>query len=625
MGAALFLRADAAWRLGPRPVALLGWHRLLRAAGLPGRVLSDRPPAMAPFLAALAAGPPPPAPAGLPAAHVAALLGDSAGGVAPSGAGAEAARPDWHGPFDPAAPALSLDLFAPGDVRPVWERSRLAALPRLVQAHRLEPRGGHLGRAESLLADWAVRNPPYRGPNWACGQEAALRVLHIALALALLKPGAGPHRVAADPGPLLPGGGLAALIGHHARRIAATPAYAAAQDNNHPVSEAAGLFACGLLLRDGALAACGARRLGRAVERLVAPDGGFAQPSAGYARLLLDTLSLAEWLRHHHGAPGFPPLLAERARAVAAWLYRLTDPATGASCRLGPEDDSALADLSLAGPRDARPSLERAARIFGGRSAGWPHDPGCAWLGLTVPEGGPAFDRPAAWAGGGLLGRAPGDGRAWAVLRTGLPGAAGQRRRFRPPQADLLHVDLWDGPLNLLRDGGTGAYNPPPGHGWWLTHLGGTAGHNTIEFDGADQMPRVSRFLFARWPRLRALPTGDGALLRDHRGNSHARRVMAEEAGGATGRLWRVEDRVAGPFRDLVLRWRLAPDPAWRSTADGAESPAGRLSIAADAPLSLSLVGGWESPAYGRVVSVPVLEARAAAPVSRITTTIALP
>jgi hypothetical protein len=59
-------------------------------------------------------------------------------------------------------------------------------LPLLAQAARLQPGGGHLDRAEALLTNWAVANPPFHGPNWACGQEAALRALHFGLALALL-------------------------------------------------------------------------------------------------------------------------------------------------------------------------------------------------------------------------------------------------------------------------------------------------------------------------------------------------------------------------------------------------------------------------------------------------------
>lgn len=615
------LAGDAAWRLGPRPVLCYALHRARLASGLTRRALGDEAAAPAgPFLPDAAVAPPP-APPVLPE-HAARVLAAAAG---------EAAAPprDWHGPFPAAAHALALDLFGPGDVRPVWERSRLAALPLLAQAARLDPAGPHRARAEALLADWVARNPPWRGPNWACGQEAALRVLHLALTLALLDADRGPA-VAPTPG-------MRALLALHARRIAATAAYAEAQDNNHPISETAGLFVAGLLLGDPALARCGAARLAAAVARLVAPCGAFAQPSPAYHRLLLDTLAVAEWLRRRHGAPEFPAPFAERARAAALWLHRVMEPATGALPRIGHCDDSALADLSLCGSADARGSVARALRLFAPDGAAEDDgDPGCIWLGLASgparppPESGgrpatprlpcapseretreaaqPAARTAARWRSEGWLGLSCAG--AHALLRTGHP------LRFRPGHADLLHLELRDGPLFLLRDGGTGAYNPPREHIWWHAHFTGTAAHNTLAFDGEDQMPRAGRFLFARWPRTVALP--DGAACTDHRGRTHARTLAVE------GRTWRIEDRVAGPFREIVVRWRLAPGD-WTPTPDGVRGPLAHLAAQADAPLEAALVQGWESPAYGVVRPAPVLELRARAPVSRIFTVLRLP
>ncbi|MBW8270443.1 heparinase II/III-family protein [Caldovatus sp. SYSU G05006] len=585
----VLLAADAAWRLGPRPVLHYALHRLRLATGLARRALGAAAAPAGPFLP----GPArvlPAAPA-LPAAHAARVLAAAAAAAAPR---------DWHGPFPAAAHALALDLFGPGDVRPVWERSRLAALPLLAQAARLDPAGPHRDRAEALLADWVARNPPWRGPNWACGQEAALRVLHLALALALL--GADRERAA------LPDG-LRALLALHARRIAATAAYAEAQDNNHPVSEAAGLFAAGLLLGDPALARRGAARLAAAVARLVAPCGAFAQPSPAYHRLLLDTLAVAEWLRRRHGAPAFADPFAARARAAALWLRRVMEPATGALPRIGHGDDSALADLSLCGPADARGSVARALRLFAPEQAAADGDPGCAWLGLAAGAARPAPDEAApCWRSAGWL--VLSCAGAQALLRTGHP------LRFRPGHADLLHLELRDGPLALLRDGGSGAYNPPAEHAWWHAHFTGTAAHNTLTFDGEDQMPRAGRFLFARWPRTEALPAG--AAYTDHRGRRHARTLAVE------GRTWRIEDRVAGPFREIVVRWRLAPGD-WTPAPDGVRGPLAQLSARADAPLEAALVQGWESPAYGVVGPAPVLELRARAPVSRILTVLRLP
>jgi len=570
----LALAADAAWRLGPRPIAQWLRHRAGLALGLPQRGLRGAKAVTGTFLPTVA----PPAPPGGDAAVLRAVA-------------ALPERFDWHESFDPASPAIGFDLFRAGDVRPVWEASRLAALPLLAQAARIDPAGGHLARAEALLADWCAANPPFRGPNWACGQEAAFRALHLVLTLALLD---------ADHAPPPGACGLLMLC---ARRIAATPHYAAAQDNNHAISEPAGAFACALVLGDRAAAARHGRVLAARVARLVAPDGGFAQVSPGYARLLLDTLSVVEWLRTRHGLPAFPAPLAARASACARWLHRLTEPNTGTTPRIGVEDGSALADLSLAGPRDARPSVERAARLFAGAGADLPGDAGCAWLGLSLPT--LRLDRPARWQAAGSMGWA--SGRAMAVLRGG-------RLRFRPSQADLLHLTLRDGGVEVLRDAGTGAYNPPSP--WWWAALSGASAHNGAVFDAAEPMPRAGRFLLARWPSM--VSVAGGLALRDQRGNRQTRKVAVE------GRVWTVIDDLGGPFRAVALHWRL-PAGNWALRPDGVSGEALRIDITADAPVTLRLAQGWESPCYGQIAPAPLLVVEGSAPLTRIATRVTLP
>jgi hypothetical protein len=199
------------------------------------------------------------------------------------------------------------------------------------------------------------------------------------------------------------------------------------------------------------------------------------------------------------------------------------------------------------------------------------------------------------------------EGPAMALLRTGP-------LRFRPGQADLLHLSLRNGATWVLRDGGTGRYDPPKA--WWWAALAGAAAHNAPVFDQAEPMPRAGRFLLARWPAMRPIP--DGGALRDARGNGVARSVRAE------GCRWRVEDKLSGPFRAVAWHWRLCPG-AWRLTPDGLVGEAARLSVIADAPFRLDLIDGWESPSYGAIVPAPVLRVSAGAPVGRVITTIHLP
>ncbi len=525
------LRLDAAARLGARPVLLHLLHRSISRLGLAQRALRTVPPTR---------GDAPPAP------------GDFFG----AGPAARSAPIDWHGPFDPQRHALDLHLFAAGDIRPVWEVNRLSALPALAEA-------GDWAAAERLVGDWAAANPPYRGPAWACGQESALRALTLAICL---------H---APPRPA-----MRALLEAHARRIEATRFYALAQDNNHAISEAAGLLACGLVLGDVGRERRGAATLRRATGRLISPCGAFAQPSARYHRLLLDTLAVTALLwRRHRGAEA-DLALRPRASAATAWLARIMDPETGRLPRLGPEDPSCFADPDGAGPDDARGSIARAQSVFGA---------------LPASED--------AWVSQGWRGWKA--GRLRAILRTGTPA------RFRPAHADLLHLDLWVASLNLLRDGGSGSYNPPMDAAWQGVDLAAARSHNLITFDDAEPMPRVTRFLFARWPRARLLP--EGAATRDTHGMTHAREVALHPHGA------RITDRIGGKFRHATLRWRLAPGD-WRLDGDAVEGCGARIAISADAPVRLRLTQGWESPAYGTLAPVPVLEAVVSAPATRLET-----
>jgi hypothetical protein len=124
-------------------------------------------------------------------------------------------------------------------------------------------------------------------------------------------------------------------------------------------------------------------------------------------------------------------------------------------------------------------------------------------------------------------------------------------------------------------------------------------------------MPRLGPFLFHHWPATGALPAG--GWWRDHRGRFHARELRALPQGLL------VEDRIAGPFRQAVLRWRLAPGD-WRLTSDGVAGPGLRLAITANGSITLRLAEGLESLAYGAVSPLPVLEACMGETTTRITT-----
>lgn len=495
---------------------------------------------------------------------------------------ASAERPWWTIPdFDAEV----------GDIKLLWEPSRFGWCLDLA----LAARGGDAGaaaRLERWLRDWCERNPAYRGPNWKCGQEASIRVLHLAMAALLL---GATERTSA---------GLEALIASHLRRIAPTIGYAIGQDNNHGTSEAAALFVGGSwLARLGRREGQRWHALGRfwledRVGRLIEPDGSFSQYSLNYHRMMLDTLAMVEIWRRHAGLADFSESFRVRAEAASLWLHRMIDPVGGDGPNLGANDGAHLFKIGPAAYRDYRPTVQTSSVLFGAVRA-YPGEGD--WnrpltsFAIDLPEAVcPAASSVRLDDGGYMLLRRE---RTMAMLRY-------PRFRFRPSQCDALHVDLWRDGENLLGDGGSYSYN---GGAEWLDYFGGNGGHNNIAFDGHDAMPRISRFLFADWQRACDTAFGQDraeAAVTDARGARHHRRVRLEE-----GRLV-VTDSISGFHAVARLQWRLRPGPWRQDGPDAFTDGFHRLRIESAAAFTkLETTMGWRSLYYLSKEPIPVVVA----------------
>lgn len=504
-------------------------------------------------------------------------------------------RPWWQIPdFDPEV----------GDIKLIWELSRMDWVLALAQRVR-QREAGELERLNTWIADWCVRNPPYHGPNWKCGQEASIRVMHLACAALLLG-------LVNETMP-----SLRDLIALHLQRIAPTVQYAMAQDNNHGTSEATALFIGGswLALLDDARgtgwADTGRKLLENRAARLIGEQGTFSQYSLNYHRVMLDTFCMAELWRQTLELPAFSQRWQDRVLAATRWLHALIDPATGDGPNVGANDGARLLQLANTAYRDHRPTVQMAMVLFSGQRAyaadgTWNH--GLQWLGIDQPEAvAPAPDSLQADDGGFMVLRRPG---AMALLRY-------PRFRFRPSQADVLHLDLWVNGQACLRDAGTYSYNIDP---QWIHYFGGVEGHNTVQFDGHDQMPRLSRFLLGDWLRTEQLEPLEaictevraGVRYRNAAGASHHRQVALGD------NILRVRDHVEGFARNAVLRWRLAPGE-WQLEAGTNEEAVPSfhvvntdghlLMLRSSVPIArCQIVQGWESLYYLEKTPVPVIE-----------------
>ncbi len=489
-----------------------------------------------------------------------------------------------------------------GDIKIIWEASRFDWALVFARAYRITGAEKYLSVLNKWAGDWTDKNPLNLGPNWKCGQEAAIRMLQALLAAFLLNQ----HK--------LPASGLIRFVFEHCSRIAPTVRYAVAQDNNHGVSEAAGLFVGGawlemvssdphVLRKAGYWVQKGRILLEDRVNRLIEKDGSFSQYSVNYHRLALDMLSMVEFWRREIDQPFFSLNFYGKAGAATNWLFQMTEFLSGDAPNLGANDGARLFLLTNTPYRDYRPSVQLASALFSGcRAYGagvW--DDCLRWLGLDdVEETKDTFNRSHVFADGGYAKLTTPDSRTWGIVCFPV-------FRFRPSHADSLHFDFWHKGENILRDGGTFSYNTDSE---WLDYFSGTRSHNTVQFDDRNQMPRVGRFLFGSWSKGifdNKVVQEDGLLFwsascQDFCGCRHKRTIKVKN------NVWQIIDEIDGFENNAVLRWRLKPGE-WSLSGNVCEGSGVKIEICSDKTIRrLELVKGWESRHYLRKTELPVLE-----------------
>ena len=481
-----------------------------------------------------------------------------------------------------------------GDIKGVWEASRFDWAVCFAQNAKSGD-GQALETINSWLNDWVENNPAYLGVNWKCGQEASIRIMHLALAAVILEQTSDTQSA------------LLTFIKAHLKRIAPTLMYAMAQDNNHGTSEAAALYIGGSWLSlngdaDGEKwQKQGLKWLENRASRLIEEDGSFSQYSVTYHRVMLDTYSLAETWRAKHNLPVFSARLYRKLKAASTWLYYFTNSENGDAPNLGANDGARLIPLTATDYRDFRPSVQLASALFlkcaAYENAG-EYDLPLEWLQIDKPKKATAAkcSRDFSDGGYGYLANSHID----VFLRY-------PRFKFRPSQCDALHLDVWLKGVNLFRDGGTFSYNAGQS---FIDYYGGVRSHNTVQFDKHEQMPRLSRFLLGDWLTTtfkKELSENTGAQqfsagYVDRVGCSHKRQLHL------TDDKLLITDKVAGFKTKAVLRFRLAPSN-WTLKEHELICDMCRIRFSADVELKrVELMHGKESRYYYQESTIPVIE-----------------
>jgi len=488
-------------------------------------------------------------------------------------------NPDWHRDFKSGQRwergVYSLEMVhAPDrgqDYKVPWEISRLQHLPTLGMASALSGDPAFRERAVSHIASFVAENPVYRGINWSCTMDVAIRAAQILASEGFLR-GAGDDRF---------WGELLKSLLLHARFILDNLEDGPVR-GNHYVSNLSGLYLCGLGLAEfreaGNWREFAREKLLSEMQRQVTADGLHYEASLSYHAFVTEMFLFPALLESERGG-AFPGPYLETLEKMIEAVAILIRP-DGTLPQVGDNDDGRFLIFSQyhRPRRDWRPLLALGAYLF--RRSEWLLLAGDAWV-----EGAWVLGRPfLAWRDSlRALDVSPGF-RCHAFRHAGIyqlgagsiqmvvdAGGIGQRNNGSHAHNDTLAFDLYAFGLEVLPDRGTGLYASDLS---LRNRFRSTRAHNVLQVDDEEinpfpdepfrlipeDAPRVLRWRSReRYAYLRAEHQGYRRL---PAGVVHRRSVLMNRSSSNI----QIEDRLDGNGRHRCLAsFHLAP--GWSVTS----------------------------------------------------------
>ena len=525
-----------------------------------------------------------------------------------------------------------------GNVKQIWEISRLQHLTVLATAWFLSHDEAYARQVADQLRSWWRENPFLSGVNWTSGIEVGIRLISLTWIRRLL-----------DEWP-----GVAGLFEHDelaVRQIGWHQQYLSAfrsrgsSANNHVIAEAAGQLAASCAFPWFAESGRWRRKSARLLEdeliRNTFPSGIGRELASDYQCFVAELGLLAAVEAEAAGCPlsdaTWQRLCAMVDSGAALLDERLRPPRQG-------DGDEGRA-LVLDAPAPSRwPTLLAVGDALFGRLGWWPRTTPDAASSIIGALAGPPRDiagRPArrpwqfADAGTTLLRttsrQAP---EIWCRCDGGPHGFLSIAAHAH---ADALSVEVRYGGVDVLADPGTYCYHGEPA---WRSYFRSTIAHNTVQLDGRNQSADGGPFMWLRHANgteLGVRDIGDAAeWSAEHDGylalrppGRHRRTVWLDRVSRSID----IVDEIRGGRHDVSLAFHLGPEV--EAEIDGAcailrwpraATPgAARLELP---PLRWSMhrgeidpILGWYSPGLGRRVPAVTLIGRGrSAPDERLIT-----
>lgn len=379
-----------------------------------------------------------------------------------------------------------------GNIKFTWELGRHQHLVPLAVAYAVSGDPVYRSAVIDQIEGWIDANPYGIGIHWCSALEVSLRLVSWTLVhslLALRDGEAGLFSVARAPRRL--GRSIyqqACFVRHFLSRHSSA--------NNHLIGELCGLWvACRTFDLGAAGAAWGAlaqRELEREARLQVHPDGVDREQASYYHLWVLEYL-LCCWLVGQRSGAAFSAEFAATLLAMARFLEDIS-PDGGEPPQLGDADDGCVARFVPSwSERPYREMLAAVHQVFDGAPSA-----ACEkafWYRAMLPAATPGLPAlewrrvyPVCYPQGGYV--VLGGQGCHLVFDAGPLGYLGIAAHGH---ADALSFCLAIDGAWWLVDPGTYAYHSDPA---WRSYFRGTAGHNTVRVNGADQSRMGGAFLW---------------------------------------------------------------------------------------------------------------------------------
>ncbi|MFT6336925.1 MAG: hypothetical protein ACJATI_003686 [Halioglobus sp.] len=444
-----------------------------------------------------------------------------------------------------------------GDIKYAWEKSRFSYLYDVIRYdYHFEKDSATFVFSE--IESWIEDNPINMGPNYKCSQETSLRCLNWIFAIYFYQK--------SDPLTEMRWQRIMHYLYWQIKHVYANIDFSRiCVRNNHAITECMMIYFGGLLFpflkESDKWKQKGKEWLEKEIAYQIYDDGTFLQFSHNYQRVLAQLLTWTIALSKVHNE-SLSSVTISKAKATWSYMSRCCVGSDGQLPNYGSNDGALFFKFNDQDYSDFRPQLNALAAVLGSNELysqdGTKED--AQWMCQNlIQDRSNIFIVKANiinYPKGGIY--TINDGDSFTFFKCAA-------YKDRPAHADNMHLDIWVGGINYLRDSGTYKYNTEDE---LINYFVGTAGHNSVMIDNHNQMTKGSRFIWFDWTKKALCQTVDNVenFLIEARATMFASAGRNIEHNRTVSKtksqfVWSIEDSISNKSEQQTMRQFWHPHP----------------------------------------------------------------